>query len=303
MDALEGKVVVVTGAARGMGRSFVEGYLREGAKVVAVDRSWEPEQVSNDADGSWMAALKSRHNALCLTADITSEAQVKNAFDQAIEHWGKVDVLCNNAGLRQRNIFPPGRPMTVLETTNDDFRKMYEVTLFGTLLVTRQFVRPMVERQSGAVITVLSGGMLMKPDGSRYVYLRPNSREQPYTSAKAALGSVMGYLADEVRSANVAVNGLLPGYTRSSGFEEQAAIRAQRRQSFAGPAPFHPDHIQALGIFLAQQDVASGMTGKIWDTTAWLEEQGLGPLDRWRCPEGDVWAPNAPGSWAVATSA
>jgi len=64
--------------------------------------------------------------------------------------------------------------------------------------------------------------------------------------------------------------------------------------------PYHPDHMQPLAVFLAEQDAASGNTAKIWDVTAWLVANGFGPMDRWLCPEGDIWAPGAPGSRAAA---
>ncbi len=296
---LEGKVAVVTGAARGMGRSFAAGFLREGAKVVAIDLSWQPHGVSNDRDGSWMTEMQSREDVLCLNADISNEQQVEAAFEATIKRWGTVDVLCNNAGLRQRMLFPPGLPMTVMKTSNDDFRRMYEVTVFGTLLMTRAFARPMIEQKHGSIFSVVTSGLLMRPEDDGYVYLRPNSREQPYTSAKAALANVMCYLGDELRQDNVAANALVPGHTRTSGFDEQAEGRVKIGRD-PGPVPYHPDHVQPLAVFLAQQDATSGNTAMIWHTPNWLTNHGYGPMDRWLCPGGDIWAPHAPGSWAAA---
>jgi len=296
---LEGKIAVVTGAARGIGRSLVEGFLREGAQVAALDRSWQPSGVSNDRDGEWMEAQQRREGVLCLTADITDEAEVQAACDATLQRFGRVDVLCNNAAMRQRVLFPPSGRMTVLETTNEDFLKSYGVSLLGTLTVTRAFARPMVAQGSGSIMATVTSGIIMHEEGAAHAYLRPSSREQPYTSAKAAVANVMAYLGDELREVNVAVNAFFPGHTRTSGFEEQNEARA-RAGSAAGPVPFHPDHVQPLAIFLAQQDARGGNTAKIWDTTRWLNDHGYGPLQRWLCPEGDIWAPNAPGSWSSA---
>jgi NAD(P)-dependent dehydrogenase (short-subunit alcohol dehydrogenase family) len=296
---LKDKVVVVTGAARGIGRSLVEGFLREGARIAAVDLSWQPSGVSNDRDGAWMQAMQSRDDVVCLTADITNEAQISAAYETTIKRLGTVDVLCNNAGLRQRVLFPPAGRTTVLGVTNDDFRKSYEVTVFGTLLATRYFVKPMIERKRGSIVATVTSGILMHPEGDAHAYLRPSSREQPYTSAKAAIANIMAYLGDELREHHVAVNSIVPGHTRTSGFEEQAEART-KLGGHPGPVPFHPDHLQPLAIFLAQQDARGGHTAKIWDTPTWLLDHGYGPLDRWLCPEGDIWAPSAPGSWAVA---
>jgi NAD(P)-dependent dehydrogenase (short-subunit alcohol dehydrogenase family) len=296
---LKDKVVVVTGGARGIGRSLVEGFLREGAKVAALDLSWEPSGVSNDRDGSWMAALQSRQDVLSLTADTTDGEQVRAAYESTIDRWGTVDVLCNNAGVRQRVLFPPGRQMTVLEASNADFLASYTGNTLGALTVTRQFVKPMIEQGRGSIMATVTSGLIMSAEGEAYVYLRPSSREQPYTSSKAALANVMAYLGDELRQHNVAANAFFPGHTRTSGFDEQAEAR-QRVGGSAGPTPYHPDHVQPLAIFLAQQDARSGNTAKVWDTTAWLVSHGYAPLDRWLCPGGDIWDPGAKGSWASA---
>ncbi|MFI5269063.1 MAG: SDR family NAD(P)-dependent oxidoreductase, partial [Chloroflexota bacterium] len=224
---LKDKVIVVTGGARGIGRSLVEGFLREGARVAVVDLSWQPSGFSNDRDGAWMAALQSRENVLCLTADITDEAQVRAAYESTMQRWGTVDVLCNNAGLRQRMLFPPSGKTTVLETTNDDFLKSYTVNVFGTLLVTRYFAKPMIEHKRGSIMATVTSGLVMHEEGDAHAYLRPSSREQPYTSAKAAVANIMGYLGDELREHNVAANAFFPGHTRTSGFEEQNEARQQ----------------------------------------------------------------------------
>jgi NAD(P)-dependent dehydrogenase (short-subunit alcohol dehydrogenase family) len=297
--SLKDRVVVVTGAARGMGRSFTEGFLREGANVVAIDRTWQPHGVSNDRDGAWMEHMAARDDVLRLKADITDERQVTEAFQATMDRWGRVDVLCNNAGMRQRELFPPGLPTTVLESTNDHFRRMYEVTVFGTLLMIRTFARPMIDQRGGSIFSVVTSGLLMRQDGDGYVYLRPNSREQPYTSAKAALANIMCYLGDELREHNVAANAFVPGHTRTSGFDEQWQARMKIGRD-AGPVPLHPDHVQPLAIFLAEQDASGGNTARIWEATSFLLNNGYGPLDRWSCPGGDIWAPAAPGSWAVA---
>ena len=272
--SLAGKVIAVTGAARGMGRSFSHAYLGAGAKLVVVDRSWEPTGVSNDRDDAFAQELRRREDVLMLTADITDPAAVQRAYGDTIRRFGTVDVLVNNAGLRQRDLFPPGRPVTVLETTNDDFRRMYEVTIFGTLNMIRSFVQPMLDKGRGSIINVISGGALMKAEGGAYQALRPGSREQPYTSSKAALASLTCYLGDELRALNVAVNGLTPGATASTGFEEQASARGRYRA-------YHPDHIQPLGLFLADQDAAGGNTAKIWLAPTWNVEHGHGPDERW----------------------
>ncbi|MBV9121506.1 MAG: SDR family NAD(P)-dependent oxidoreductase, partial [Chloroflexi bacterium] len=209
------------------------------------------------------------------------------------------DALCKIAGMLQRHLFPPGGPVKIIaDTTNDDYRKMFDVSVFGTLTVTRTFVQPMIAQKSGSIFTVISSGALMKAEGGAYVLWRPNSREQPYQAAKSAIANIMCYMGDELQEDNVAVNAFVPAHTRSTGFDEWREARVVGRGS-GGPTPYHPDHVQPLGNFLAQQDGRGGNTAKIWVANSWLVEHGYGPMDKWLCPDDDIWAAGASGSWST----
>ena len=129
---LNGKVVAVTGAARGMGRAMVRGFLAEGAKVVAMDLSWDPTGFSGDNDDAFLRELQDRQDdVLVATADISDTQQVESAYLGTMEKFGTVDVLVNNAGLRQRNLFPPTGKVTTLETQDSDWEKMFGVGVLG----------------------------------------------------------------------------------------------------------------------------------------------------------------------------
>ena len=125
MSDLKGRVVAVTGGARGMGRAMVRGFLAEGAKVVAIDLSWEPTGFSSDNDDSFLKELQDRQDdVLISTVDISDVEQVENAYRATMEKFGAVDVLVNNAGLRQRNLFPPTGRTTTLETKDSDWERI-----------------------------------------------------------------------------------------------------------------------------------------------------------------------------------
>src|SRR5436853_6525799 len=100
--SLQGKVVLVTGAARGMGRAYVRGFLSQGARVVATDHSWAPSGVSSD-DEAFLAEVAGQANVLAEVMDISIDSHVKRVFQAAIDRFGTVDVVVNNAGLRQRD--------------------------------------------------------------------------------------------------------------------------------------------------------------------------------------------------------
>ena len=286
---LNGKVVAVTGAARGMGRAMVRGFLAEGAKVVAMDLSWDPTGFSGDNDYAFLRELQDRQDdVLVATADISDTQQVESAYLGTMEKFGTVDVLVNNAGLRQRNLFPPTGKVTTLETQDSDWEKMFGVGVFGTLKVTRRFIRPMLEKQSGSIISVISGGAMHTGSDGVYVAQRSSSREMPYQSAKAATLTMMFYLADEVEENNVAVNILIPGNSRTTGYDEQNNARRDAGQSnrAIGRISMLPEHIVPITLFLAGRD-AAGVTGTCFDVPTWNTKHGLGGPEEWRDPEAN----------------
>jgi len=123
--------------------------------------------------------------------------------------------------------------------------------------------------------------------------LRPNSREVPYQPAKAALLCSMFYLADEVRELNVAVNVVIPGHARTTGFDEQNAFRratgaAGDPNRGRGPTPVVPEHMVPLVMHLAGQDASGGVTGKCFDTMTWNIEHGHGGVERWEDKEAEA---------------
>src|SRR5438309_735960 len=159
------RVVAITGAARGMGRAYAQGFLAEGAKVVAMDLSWDPSGFSGDKDDAFRKDMEKRDDVLLATVDITDAEQIESAYDDAMKKFGTVDVLINNAGMRQRDLFPPTGRITTLETKDSDYERAFGVNVFGTLKVTRAFVRPMIEQKRGSIMSVVSSGMLFHSQG------------------------------------------------------------------------------------------------------------------------------------------
>ena len=260
-----------------MGREYVRGFLHEGAKVIATDLSWAPTGVSSD-DTAFLDAIQGNENVLAEVMDITIDSHVRRVYQAALDRFGTVDVIVNNAGLRQRDLYPPHGSVTTLETAVGDWQKMFDTHVFGTLRVLKQFTLPMLEKRRGSIINVSSGG---------YNASRPDSREMPYQAAKGALVTLTLYLAHELKPHNIAANVLLPGHTRSTGSDEQEVLRREIRARAATPgAPvvrslrLNPDHVVPLALFLAAQD-ASGVTGHVIGALQWNEAHGFGGTDRW----------------------
>ena len=291
--SVSGRVVVVTGGARGMGREYVRGFLEEGAKVVATDMSWAPSGVSGD-DFDFLEEIKNNPNVLAEVMDITIPSHITRVYNAAMEKFGTIDVIINNAGMRARDIDPPAGQITILDTEVGDWQKMFDTHIFGTLRVIKTFVQPMLEQKRGSIINICSNGI--NSNGA--------SREGSYQPAKAAEQIMSIYLATELKPYNIAVNVVMPGVTRSTGSDEQQAARAEMRAR-AGGAPavgvapggggvrMAPNAPVPLALFLAEQD-ASGTTGQMLSVGTWLQEHELGGREVWG------WAPDLEAAKAAA---
>jgi NAD(P)-dependent dehydrogenase (short-subunit alcohol dehydrogenase family) len=269
---LKGRVVVITGASRGIGRALMQSFLAHGARVVATSRAWA-------GLGDFREELNRRPDVLTVELDLRNEAQIEASYQATIDRFGTVDVLINNASMRQRDLFPPMGRTTILETTAANWGDMFAVNVLGGLRVTRQFIKPMIAQGRGSIVHVSSTGVVSNAAGAGiWTALRPNSREQPYMASKAALTNLALYLADEVQRFNVAVNVVMPGGTRTTGWEEQEALR--RAQGAPGRISLQPEHVAPIMLHLARQD-ASGETGRLFDAVRWNEEHGYGGAEAW----------------------
>ncbi len=268
---LKDRVVVVTGAARGMGRAYVDAFLDCGARVVATDRSW---------DGTAPFAAGRGENVLSAVMDVTDDTQIDAAYDLSIARFGTVDVLINNAALRQRDLFPPTGRVTTLETKDSDWQKSFEVNVFGVVKVIRRFIQPMIEKRRGSIVNVVSSGILHHARGGAYMALRPHTREMPYMSSKAALATMSFYLADEMLEHNIAVNIVIPNNTRTTGYDEQNKARMAQGYRVGPRTPVVPQHMVPLLLQLAAQSNCA-VTGRMFDVMTWNLEHGLGGQKAW----------------------
>src|ERR1700749_2827830 len=181
------KVWLITGSSRGLGRAFAQAALEAGHRVVATARN--PFQL-NDI----VSRYGGRVRALAL--DVTSEAQARHAIDTAIETFGVLDVLVNNAGY--------GNVCPVEDTSLADFRAQIETNLFGVIIMTkasRPFFR---ERRAGHIIQVTSIAGRIGPTG-----------RAPYAAAKFGVERSEESLSREVRPLGVKVTIVEPGGFRT----------------------------------------------------------------------------------------
>jgi len=182
----EKKVVLVTGAGRGMGVDIARAALDAGHRVVATAR---------DADRV-TTALGASEDLLAVSLDITDPVGVQAGIDTAVERFGRLDVLINNAGNFYAGFFE--------EITPDDFRAQLETNLFGPLEVTRAVLPVMRAQRSGIVVTISSTSGLI---GGEFT--------SAYAASKFALEGFMESLAPEVAPFGIRTMVVEPGFFRT----------------------------------------------------------------------------------------
>ena len=236
-NKMDGMVAIVTGASRGLGRAIAREYASEGAKVVVSARRDSPTGLPGTAIETAEQIRAEGGEAMALTCDVTNEEQVMHMVGQAIDVYGKVDVLVNNAG-----VMVLGKDL--LDIMPDEWDQSVETNLKGTYLCCRAVVPTMIEQRRGSIINI----------GSRMGIDPEQGGGVLYSSAKAAIHMFSYCLADEIREQNIAVNILSPGGLKTEG---SAAIPWTQRD---WEQRVEPEAVGPSAVFLALQD-ASSMTG------------------------------------------
>ncbi len=272
---LAGRVAVVTGSARGIGRSVVDGLLRAGASVVSSDKSWNGSE-------DYRKTLDAGERSMSFEADITDDAAVDRLYAETIERYGRVDILVNNAGLVSETLFAPLGHVKLLDTKDSDWEAMFKVNVFGTIKVIRRFVAPMREAGSGSIMNIVSSGVLMTSSGGAFFGARPWTTETPYQATKSALTTATFYLAQELFNEGVAVNAIMPGHTRASWFDATAQAFTRGGGGVYFMRPLVCEHMLPLALFLGAQSAAQPpVTGRLYHTPDWNYDNGYGDYRVW----------------------
>jgi NAD(P)-dependent dehydrogenase (short-subunit alcohol dehydrogenase family) len=239
---LAGRVAIVTGAARGIGRAIAEGYAREGAHVIVADRL-EPE-----AEAVVAGIVEAGGRALSVATDVASNAAVDALVERALGLTGRVDVLVNNAG-----IYDGIRTVGLEELTVEEWDAILTVNVRGTWNGVRAVVPAMRAQGYGKIVNLASGTFLVGTPFNLH-----------YVASKGAVVAMTRAMARELGPDGIRVNSLAPGLT-DSGAKKRVEIDPARRQS--GPPPalaggLVPDDIVGTAVFLASAD-SDAMTGQL----------------------------------------
>jgi len=236
---LSGKVALITGSARGIGRAIAERFSAEGATVVIND-------VGSDAGAvETLEALKAAGGKGSVEMfDVSDAAQVEASVKRILETHGRIDILVNNAGITRDNL--------LLRMSEDEFDAVLRVNLKGTFLLTKTVTRHMIKQRSGHVVNI-----------SSVVGLMGNAGQSNYAAAKAGIVGFTKATARELAGRNVTVNAIAPGFIKTA---MTAALPEAVQKTFLAQIPLgrfaEPGEVAELALFLAS-DASSYITGQV----------------------------------------
>jgi NAD(P)-dependent dehydrogenase (short-subunit alcohol dehydrogenase family) len=236
---LSGKTAVVAGGTSGIGRTLALGLADAGADVVVVSRR-------EDAVRETAAALEERgRRTLRLTADVTNRASLQSVHDECVRQFGKVDVLIAAAGVTTK--------VSTLEMSDEDWQRVIDTNLTGTLHACQVFGAGMVARKAGRIITVASLSSFL---GFFEV--------AAYTASKSGVAGLTRALAVEWAPHGVTVNAIVPGVFRTD--LNSHLLDSGRGHELLARTPMHRfgqlEELVGATVFLAS-DAASFVTGQL----------------------------------------
>jgi NAD(P)-dependent dehydrogenase (short-subunit alcohol dehydrogenase family) len=236
MDRLEGKRAVVTGAGAGIGRSIALRLASEGARVALADVDEEAaEKVASEIDGE----------TLVRRTDVTRAEEVEELVASAVEAWGGLDVMVNNAGV--------GVAATVVDTTEEDYERVMDVCVRGTLLGMKYAIPAIRDAGGGSVINMSSVAALVGI-----------TDRAVYSAAKGAILSMTRAAAIDHVGEGVRVNCIAPGTVDTpwidritSGYDDPEEARAKMQARQPHSRFVTPEEIAAMAAYLASDEAAS----------------------------------------------
>jgi len=227
---LEGKVALITGGARGIGKEIAFLFLKEGAKVAIFDINDEDLKITEDE------AKSKGYELLSLKTDVTNVEDIKKGIDIILDRYKKIDILVNNAGITCDKVF--------LRMTESDWDKVLNVNLKAAFLVSREVLKSMIKQKYGKIINI-----------SSIIGLVGNPGQANYSASKAGLLGLTKTLAKEFASRNIMVNAICPGFIQTQMTEK---LPQEVKEKMFSQIPLKrfgtPQDIAKACLFLASSD-------------------------------------------------
>lgn len=237
MTNLQDKVAIVTGGASGIGLATVKAFLDKGAKVVLADYNAE-------AGAAVEKDLKETYeNVLFVKANVAEESEVENLVAEAVKHFGKLDIIFNNAGV--------GVQKPTHELTAEEYKRVIAINQDGVFYGAKYAIREMLKTGGGSIISTSSIlGSVGEPTSI------------PYAASKGAVNQITKSLALEYADRNIRVNAVAPGFIESGMVSKEAlgdfydGLVAKHPIGRLG----NPEEIAHAVVFLAENDFVTGTT-------------------------------------------
>ena len=231
---LKEKSIVVTGASSGMGKSIVERFVKEGALVVAVARRKER------LDALKESLAQEKGQVLVFQGDVSKKEDNEKMIELAVQHFGKLDVLVNNAGIMDDM-------SGIGDATDEKYEQVMKVNVFGPMCAMRKAVSVFKEQGHGNIINVASVGGMRTAAGAIY------------WASKAALlamtrNTAFMYIPDHIRCNAIAPGGIQTEIANSMGMPNPNGYARVQKVLAAAPQPGAPEDIAAAALFLASDE-------------------------------------------------
>ncbi|MEK3730253.1 3-oxoacyl-[acyl-carrier-protein] reductase [Lysinibacillus sp. FSL W8-0953] len=238
MRKLEGKVAVVTGASRGIGRAIAVKLAEEGAKVVV---NYSGSQAKAEEVVEMIQA--NGGEAIAVQASVSQTEEVTALMDAAVKTFGSLDILVNNAGITRDNL--------LMRMKEDEWDDVLNTNLKGVFLCTKAVTRQMMKQRAGRIINI-----------SSIVGVAGNAGQANYVAAKAGVIGLTKTTAKELASRNILVNAIAPGFIETEMTEQ---LPEDIKKGMLTQIPLaklgQPEDIAKAVAFIASDD-ANYMTGQ-----------------------------------------
>ena len=239
MKMLENKTSIITGASRGIGKAIALAFAEEGSDIVITYRSSaaSAEEVKTMCEAKGVQVL-------CVQSDAASFEDAANLVNQTIEHFGKVDVLVNNAGITMDNL--------MLRMSEEQWDSVININLKSVFNLTKHVLRPMLKNRGGSIINM-----------SSVVGVFGNAGQANYSASKAGIIGFTKSIAKEVGSRNIRCNAISPGFIETDMTEE---LSDDTKTNFLAGIPMKrmgtAEEVAKATIFLAS-DMSSYVSGQV----------------------------------------
>jgi 3-oxoacyl-[acyl-carrier protein] reductase len=238
MALLEGRVSLVTGASRGIGRAIAAALAAEGAHVVLGAR--DAARLAEAVD----AIRGAGGSAEALALDVADRASVEGAVASVLLSRGRIDHLVNNAGVTRDNL--------LLRMKDEEWQQVMATNLTGVFLCTQAALKPMLKQRSGRIVSITS-----------VVGLGGNAGQANYAASKAGIVGFTKSVAREVASRGITANAVAPGFVET---DMTAAMTDKAREAVLGAIPMgrvgRAEDVAAAVVFLVS-DAAAYVTGQV----------------------------------------